>query len=340
MIARKLRAASPLVVAAIVGASLLAGSVSAAEMLLWRIGTGSAGGTYFPIGSLVANAISSPPGSRSCEEGGSCGVPGLVAVALSTNASVANVRAVNDGTLEAGLAGADTVYEAYNGLGAFRGQPLKSLRVIANLFPEELHLVLPRNTGIAGLADLKGKRIGVGQKGSGTRVAVGTILDIFGVTKGNSVFHELNNAESADWLASERLDAYFYIAGTPISGVDQLARAAGLELYKLSSVETGSILAAIPFFVEAVIPAGTYRGVDYAVPTVAVSAQLVVSEAQPDDLVEAVTRALWNESSKRLFDGGHAKGKHIRLESALDGVRVPLHNGTSAFYSEMGITQQ
>ena len=322
------------------GIGLIAGTVSAADMLLWRIGTGSAGGTYFPIGSLVANAISSPPGSRSCDEGGSCGVPGLVAVALSTNASVANVQAVNDGSMEAGLAGADTVYEAYNGLGAFRGKPLENLRVIANLFPEEMHLVLPRNEGLKGLSDLKGKRIGVGQKGSGTRVAVTTILDIFGVNENNAEFFGLNNAESADWLASNRLDAYFYIAGTPISGVDQLARKSGLELYKLSSVERDSILAAIPFFVEASIAAGTYRGVDYAVPTVAVSAQLVVSQDQPADLVEAVTRALWNESSKRLFDGGHAKGKHIRLESALDGVRVPLHNGSKAFYSEEGMLNQ
>ncbi|MEL7171805.1 MAG: TAXI family TRAP transporter solute-binding subunit, partial [Pseudomonadota bacterium] len=106
-----------------------AATVSAQDMKFWRIGTGGAGGTYFPIGGLIANAISNPPGSRPCDKGGSCGVPGLVAIAVSTNASVANVNAIDAGQLDAGLAGAQSVTQGYNGEGKFDGNPKKNIRV-------------------------------------------------------------------------------------------------------------------------------------------------------------------------------------------------------------------
>ncbi|MEM6946376.1 MAG: TAXI family TRAP transporter solute-binding subunit, partial [Pseudomonadota bacterium] len=120
-------------------------------MKFWRIGTGGAGGTYFPIGGLIANAISNPPGSRPCDEGGSCGVPGLVAIAVSTNASVANVNAIDAGQLDAGLAGAQSVTQGYNGQGKFDGNPKQNIRVIANLYPEDMHLVTPEGVKLSSL---------------------------------------------------------------------------------------------------------------------------------------------------------------------------------------------
>ncbi|MDX1527836.1 MAG: TAXI family TRAP transporter solute-binding subunit, partial [Gammaproteobacteria bacterium] len=135
-------------------------AVQAQDMKFFRIGTGSAGGTYFPIGGLIANAISNPPGSRPCDKGGACGVPGLVAIAVSTNASVANVNAIQAGQLEAGLSGAATVYESYNGVGKFEGNKKDKIRVIANLFPEDMHLVLPKGQTLGSIKDLKGKRVG------------------------------------------------------------------------------------------------------------------------------------------------------------------------------------
>ena len=108
-------------------------TTGAQEMKFWRIGTGGAGGTYFPIGGLIANAISNPPGSRPCDQGGSCGVPGLVAIAVSTNASVANVNAINAGQLDAGLAGAQSVTQGCNGEGTFDGAKNDKLRLVADL---------------------------------------------------------------------------------------------------------------------------------------------------------------------------------------------------------------
>ena len=123
---------------------MLAGSAMAQDMIFFRIGTGGAGGTYFPIGGIIANAISNPPGSRACDSGGNCGVPGLVAIAQSTNASAHNVNAIQAGQMEGGLTGAATLHFAYNGIGKYEGNAKPDLRIIANLYPEDLHLVLPK----------------------------------------------------------------------------------------------------------------------------------------------------------------------------------------------------
>ncbi len=152
--------------AALLLALSLVPPVAAQETKFLRIGTGAIGGTYFPVGGLIANAISSPPGSRSCEAGGSCGVPGLIAVTQSTQGSVENVIAVGGGELETALTQADIAYFAYFGKGvlAKRGR-LSNLRAIANLFPEMVHLVVRRESGIWEVAGLKGKRVNLGERG-------------------------------------------------------------------------------------------------------------------------------------------------------------------------------
>lgn len=116
-------------------AGALATPALAQDPTFFRIGTGGAGGTYFPIGGTIANGISAPPGSRPCEEGGQCGVPGLIAIAQSTTASVFNNAAVQNGELEAGLAAADVTRSMYLGEGKFEGKPHPNLRIVANLCP-------------------------------------------------------------------------------------------------------------------------------------------------------------------------------------------------------------
>ena len=322
--------------AGVAGMVAAATAVVAQDMKFFRITSGSAGGTYFPISGLIANAISSPPGSRSCGEGGSCGAPGLVAIAQSSNASVANVTAVQSGEVESGFASADIVYTAYNGEGKFASE-FDKLRVIANLFPEHMQLVLPKGAKLGSLADLKGKRVGIAQAGSGTQVVVLQLLELFGITKDDIVEAELNNNQSAERMADGQLDAYFYVAGTPTAAMVQLAATKGMELYSFSEDERKTFLKAVPFYYNAVIPAGTYEGLDYDVDTLAVGAQWVTSADQPEDLIYAITKAMWNDNSRKLFDNGHAKGKSIRLESALNAVLTPLHAGAEKFYKEAGI---
>ena len=308
----------------------------------FRIGTGSAGGTYFPIGGVIANAISNPPGSRPCEEGGNCGVPGLVAIAQSTNASAHNVNAIQAEQMEAGLTGAATLHFAYHGVGKYEGNAKPDLRVIANLFPEDLHLVLPKGATLDGLKDLVGKRVGIAQAGSGTQIAVELIIADHGVNRDNIDEAELNNSQSAERLADGQLDAYFYAAGTPVAAILQLDNTKGMDLYSFTDEEVAQANASVPYYVPSTIPAGVYPTVDYDVNTVAVSGILVTNAKQPDDLIYGITKALWSATARKLLDNGHPKGRVITLETALlgvDGIGVPLHPGAEQFYREQGMIE-
>ena len=329
------------VLSAAFAASLLTGAAAQAQdMIFWRIGTGSAGGTYFPIGGVIANAISNPPGSRPCDKGGSCGVPGLVAIAQSTNASAHNVTAIEAGQMEAGLTGAATLFQAYHGVGKFEGSKKGNLRVIANLFPEDMHLVLPKGGKLASLKDLKGKRVGIAQAGSGTQIAVMMILDDQGITRDDIEEAELNNSQSAERIADGQLDAYFYAAGTPVAAMVQLSTTKGMDLYSFSDQEVTAVNKILPYYVPSTIGAGTYEGIDYDVNTVAVQGILVTSNDQPEGLIYNIAEALWNDNSRRLLDNGHAKGKVIRAETALKGIaglEVPLHPGAEKYYKEAGL---
>ena len=321
-------------------ASSLALPAMAQDPTFFRIGTGGAGGTYFPIGGTIANGISSPPGSRACDEGGQCGVPGMIAIAQSTTASVFNNAAVQNGELEAGLAGAYSTRDMYLGTGKFEGKPHPKLRIVANLFPEDLHLVLPKGASINDLSDLAGKRVGIAQAGSGTQVAVLQMLDAWGVNRDNMEEAELNNSQSAERLADGQIDAYFYAAGWPVAAMVQLSSTKGMSLHSFTEEDLTKINEIVPTYIPSKIPGGVYEGIDTDTLTPAVSAMLVVSSDLSEDLVYELTKALWNDNTRKLLDNGHAKGKQITIETALDGVEamgVPLHPGAEKFYKEAGL---
>lgn len=328
----KLRTA--LAMTAVAGVLAVSSVAQAQDMKFWRIGTGGAGGTYYPIGGLIANAISNPPGSRPCDKGGSCGVPGLVAIAVSTNASVANANAIHAGQLDAGLAGAQTVVQSYKGEGKFVGNRKDKIRAIANLYPEDMHLVTPKGKNLGSLKDLNGMKVGVAAAGSGTQVSVKMILKHYGITADEQ---ELGLGQSAQRLADGQLDGFFYAGGTPFAALIQLGSTKGFELYKFSKTEQDEINKIIPYYVHSMIPGGTYETITYDVPTVAVNGQLITSVDQPEDLIYDITKALWNKNTRKLLDKGHSKGKAIQMETALTGVLVPVHPGAEKFYKEVGL---
>src|SRR6188768_2126194 len=159
-------------------------SLAQQDITFFRILTGGTVGTYFPIGGLIANAISNPPGSRPCGEGGSCGVPGLVATSVASDGSVANVAAIAAGTAQSGFVQSDIAYWAYNGTGIYQGRPkVDVLRAIANLYPESIQLVVRKGSGIKSVPDLRGRKVSLDEPGSGTLVDARLILAAYGLSE-------------------------------------------------------------------------------------------------------------------------------------------------------------
>ncbi len=324
--------------AAAAASLLLAGVAAAQQPSFFRIGTGGTAGTYYPIGGLLANAISSAPGSRPCEEGGSCGVPGLIATALSSNGSVANVNGIAGGTLESGFSQSDVATWAQSGTGIWEGQPaVEKLRAIANLYPESIHLVAAADSGIASVADLAGKRVSMDEPGSGTLVDARIILEAHGLSEDDVEAAFLKPDQAAERMRDGAMDAFFFVGGFPAGAIAELASQADITLVPIEGEGASSITETYPFFAEHTIPGGTYEGIDDDLTTLAVGAQWVTSADQPEELIYGITQALWNDGTRALLDAGHAKGREITAGTALDGVGIPLHPGAERFYREAGM---
>jgi len=321
----------------VISATLGLGPAFAQNLNFFTIGTGGTGYTYYPVGGVIANAISNPPRSRPCDQGGSCGVPNLIASAVSSRGSVDNVNAIHSGLRNSGFAQSDVAYWAYTGTGTMKGKAAMSdLRAIAALFPEHIHLVVKADSGINNVADLKGKRVSLDEPGSGTYVDANLILGAYGLSASDVSVEALKGSAAADALRNGKIDAFFVVAGYPTGAVVELASNTKIKLVPITGKQATGLVKKYGFFASSDIPAGTYEGVA-GTTTVAVGAQWITSAKESDDLVYQITKALWNKKTRRLLDVGHAKGKVITKESALDGLGIPLHPGAERFYKEIGL---
>ncbi len=302
---------------------------------LFRIGTGGAQGTYFPIGTLIARAISES--AESCTRAEGCGVPKLLAVAQQSNGSVSNVEAISAGVLEAGLVQADVAHWAYTGTGVFAKQKKQAdVRVIASLYRESVHVVVKRDSGVRSMTDLAGRRVSLDEPGSGTLVDARIVLDAYALKERDLNPVYIKPQFAAEKLTDGTLDAFFIVAGFPTRSVMELTSREAATLVPIDAKIARRIEQRYPFLTPSVIPADTYPGVPET-GTVSVYAQLVVSASLPDDLAYNITRELWKERTLRMLQEGHPKGREIRLDSALRGLPIPLHPGAERFYRERGL---
>ncbi len=309
---------------AVIGLAGVSGFAPAsAQQQFFRIGTGGTAGTYYPVGGMIANAISTDK---------------LVSTAVATNGSVANVNGIVGGSMESGFSQADVATWAYTGTGIWEGRgKVEDLRAIANLYPESVHLVVRKGLNVKSPADLKGKRVSLDEPGSGTLVNARAILAAYGVQERDIKPEFVKPNQAAEKLRDGSVDAFFFTGGYPAGAITELASAAGgIELVPITGPEAAKLRESAKFFAADEIPAGTYKDIP-AVPTVAVGAQWVTSAKVPADVVYEVTKALWSQKTRAALDGGHAKGKEIRSQTALVGLGIPLHPGAERFYKEAGL---
>lgn len=318
----------------------LASAAAAQDIRFFQIGTGPTGETRFAFGGMIANAISNPPGSRECEKGGSCGVPGLVAVAKSTGGAIANIDAIASKRLDAALVQADIAYWAYHGTGIYKTRgAAQNLRAIAMLYPESLHLAARKDAKIRSVRDLKGKRVSLGDKDSGELVHGRLLLSAFGLAENQIKQSFLKPGPAADALAEGKLDAMLVVDGRPVPILNELAQRTEIELVPLAGPEVDKMLATYPFLTAATIPADTYRGVTQDVKTLDVGVVLVTGAEQPNALIYGITRALWHPVTRRMLTESHPRGGLVNLSaSGLDRLGIQLHGGASAYYFDSGVS--
>lgn len=305
------------------------------EARFFRIGTGPTSGNYFTIGGIIANAISNPPGSRPCDKGGSCGVPGLIAIAQTTQGSVQNIELIADKTLESGLCQSDVAYWAYSGSGMYSGgKPFDGLRAIANLYQESLHIVVRADSKIETIADLRRKRISLGGRGSGTRATAIVVLGAYGVRERRFTGQQLTIEKACAQLREKEIDAIFFVGGPPVPALAELARATALRLLPVVGEEASTLRTTYPFLTVDIIPENSY-GAHPATVTVGIGTYWLVLAELEDNLVHDITAALWHPATRKLLDQGSPLGRRIRIEQALVGLPLPVHAGAERFYAEL-----
>lgn len=308
--------------------------------IFFQIGTGSTSGTYFSIGEMLAAMISRPPGSESCVSGERCGVAGLVAIAKSSAGSVANVRGLGAKRFDSALIQADVLDAAAQGIGIFkRDGKASELRVIANLFPDAVHLVVAADSEIKTVNDLRGKRISIGSPGSGTRANALAILAAIKLSRRKVMIVEENASRSAELLLAGEIDAFFLTTGAPARIVEDLAIRNVARVISIEGEAIDRLRIEQNFFEAVSIEAGTYPG-SGEVHTLGVGALWVTRADQPDELVYQITRALFAPDNHSMLMSGHPKGRFIIAASAVRGVPILLHPGAERYYFQAGILEE
>jgi len=314
----------------------LAGDALGQDLRYFRIGTGAPETSYFPIGGVIASAVSNPPGARDCDRGGSCGVPGLIALAQTTNGSIDNLNQIAAGTLDSGLCQADIAAAAANGRPPFDGdRAIPGLRAIANLYQEGVHVVVHADAAIDSVGDLKGRRVAIGEKGSDAAATSLLVLGAYGLTEKRIKPAYLNLADAAQKFAAREIDAIITVGSYPIPAIVDLASEVPIKLVAINDDRAQALRETAPYLTVDLIPAGAYEGVGSTV-TLGIGALWVVDEKLDAELVYELTRALWHNSTRRLLDQAGPVGQKIKLDAALLRLPIPLHPGAERYYAELG----
>ena len=301
--------------------ALLSGCSSSQTKFL-SIATGGTGGVYYPYGGALARLISER-------------IPNTQATAEVTGASVDNLKLMQLGKVDLAFTLADTLAEAVNGTGPFKETgAVGSVRTLAVLYTNYTHVVARADLGIRTVADLKGRTVSVGSPGSGTELIADRVLTEAGLDPRKDITrHALGVAESVGALKDGKVDAFFWSGGLPTASVQDLAATPGLSI---ALIGHDSLL---PFFQRdygkdlyslAVIPAGTYRGVDVDTGTIGVRNLLVASSSLDDALVREIVKVLFE--NKDALVAAHPEARHLQKPTTFDGVPAPYHPGALAYY--------
>jgi hypothetical protein len=294
-------------------------TVYAADNLV--LATGGTAGTYYPFGGAMAKIWNSK-------------IKDMNVTAQTSGASAENVRLVNKKEVELALVQSDTLDFAFNATEAFK-EPLKAMNAIAVLYPEVIQVVVAAAGPIKSIADLKGKKVGVGAPGSGTEANFRQLLDAYGMKKEDVNAQFLSFSESAEAYKDKHIDAFIVTAGIPNAGIMDVATQNEIRILNIPADVAAKLTQKYPFLAAVKVPANTYKGQTAEVSTVAVNAVLIAGSSLKEEMVYNLTKALFENQAD--LAAAHAKGKELNMKTAVTGVSIPFHPGAVKYYKEKGL---
>jgi hypothetical protein len=312
--------------ALVAGIGLAAATTASANTFI-TIGTGGVTGVYYPTGGAICRLVNK--GRK--QHGIRCSVE-------STGGSVYNLNTIRAGELDMGVAQSDWQYHAYNGTSKFEQQgPNKDLRAVFSVHAEPFTVVARKDSGIKTFDDLKGKRVNIGNPGSGQRGTMEVVMAAKGWTRDDfSLVSELKAAEQSQALCDNKIDAMVYVVGHPNGSIKEASTSCDTVLVNVDGPAIDKLVADNPYYRKAVIPGGMYAGSDADTNTFGVGATFVSSTNTPGDTVYQVVKAVFeNFDDFRKLHPAFANLK--KAEMAKDGLSAPLHDGAARYYKEAGL---
>ena len=291
------------------------------------IGTGGVTGVYYPTGGSICRLVNKGRKSH-----------GIRCTVESTGGSVYNINTIRAGELDMGVAQSDWQFHAYNGSSRFEEQgPFKELRAVFSVHPEPFTVVARADSGIQSFADLKGKRVNIGNPGSGQRGTMEVVMEAVGWSKDDfALASELKSAEQSQALCDNKIDAMVFTVGHPSGSIQEATTSCDSVIVSVTGEAIDKLVNDNPYYRHATIPGGMYRGNPDDVQTFGVGATFVTSTRVPVDTVYNVVKAVFEDFDqfKKLHP---AFGVLQKEQMVKDGLSAPLHDGAAKYYKEAGL---
>lgn len=311
--------------AAAAAISFLAAGAAQAEETFITIGTGGQTGVYYVVGQSICRLVN----RGSSEHNIKCTAP-------STGGSIDNINAIKNGDRQLGVAQSDWQYHAYNGTSKFEGAKFDKLRAVFSVHGEPFTVVARADSGVKNFDDLKGKRVNIGNPGSGQRATMDVVLDAKGwSTDDFALASELKAAEQAGALGDNKIDAMIYTVGHPAGAIQEATTTTDAVLVNVDGDPISKLVDENAYYAWATIPGGMYKGNPDDIKTFGVKATFVTSEDVPDEVIYEVVKAVFDNFDR--FKKLHPAFENLKEEDMIKGgLSAPLHPGAEKYYKEKG----
>jgi TRAP transporter TAXI family solute receptor len=306
-------------------ATALCAQVAAAQERFITIGTGGQTGVYFVVGQSICRLVNRGTADHN-----------LKCTAPSTGGSIANINAIKAGDMDMGVAQSDWQFHAFNGTSKFEGEGYDKLRAVFSVHGEPFTVVARADSGVSTFDDLFGKRVNVGNPGSGQRATMDVVLDAMGKSSDDfALASELKPAEQSAALGDNKVDAIIYTVGHPNGSIQEATSTVDAKLVNVTGDAIDTLVSERPYYAKATIPGGLYKGNDAETTTFGVKATFVTSADVADDVVYTVVKAVFDNFDR--FKGLHPAFANLSEEEMIsDGLSAPLHPGAEQYYRERG----